>query len=147
MVRVDVAGLDQVVPGVTVLAPRHALIANDQRLLLTSTPTVRRAVEIAGLPELIDVVFTGRVAERSTTQAVPPRPDRHHPVPTIEVHAQLTIHADELHPGDVVDYCGIPHLLTRVDRGAGLAWPVAYDDTGWAMALGHDVIVLHRTVR
>lgn len=145
VVRVDVAGLDHVIPGVSVLAPRHALLANDGRLLLTSTPMVRKAVDIAGLPELIDLTFTGRTLDRSAPRGVPPRPDPQHPVPTIEVHAELTVHADELHPGDVIDYCGVAHLLTRVERGAGLAWPVAYDDTGWAMALGHDVIVLHRT--
>ena len=55
-----------------------------------------------------------------------------------------TIYADELQPGDVVDYHGRPHLVTHVDRGAGWAWPVAFDDAGWAMALGHNLVAVHR---
>ncbi|MET0324070.1 MAG: hypothetical protein ABW219_02520 [Ilumatobacteraceae bacterium] len=65
----------------------------------------------------------------------------------IEGDHELTIHADDLHPGDVIDYRGDLHLVTRVDRGAGWSWPVAADDDGWAMALGHDLIVLHRRDR
>jgi hypothetical protein len=53
-----------------------------------------------------------------------------------------TIHADELQSGDVVEYLGASHRVTHVDRMAGWAWPVAYDDRGWAMALGHDILVL-----
>jgi len=53
-----------------------------------------------------------------------------------------TIPADEVHAGDVVVYRGELHHVTRVDRGGGWAWPVAYDDAGWAMALGHDLVVL-----
>ena len=56
---------------------------------------------------------------------------------------QLMIHADDLHPGDIVDYGGHLHRVTRVDRGEGWSWPVACDESGWAMALGHDLIVLH----
>ena len=58
--------------------------------------------------------------------------------------SEVAIHADELHPGDVVDYCGALHHVTRVDRGAGWSWSVASDGTGWAMALSHDVMVLRR---
>ena len=67
--------------------------------------------------------------------------------PAIEVLAEVMIPADELHPGDVVDYCGHLHRVTKVDRGDGWSWPVASDDDGWAMALGHDLIVLHRLER
>jgi hypothetical protein len=55
-----------------------------------------------------------------------------------------TIHAHDLRAGDIVDYHGQRHRLTHVDRHAGWAWPVAFDDTGWAMALGHDLVVVHR---
>jgi len=52
-----------------------------------------------------------------------------------------TIHADELQVGDVVEHLGARHLVRHVDRRAGWAWPVAFDDAGWAMALGHDLVV------
>ena len=55
-----------------------------------------------------------------------------------------TIHADELQPGDVVLYGGSHHRITRVDRKEGWAWPVAVDGTGWALALDHRVIGVHR---
>jgi hypothetical protein len=55
-----------------------------------------------------------------------------------------TIHADELQPGDVVAYDGRHHQITRVDRRDGWAWPVAADDTGWAIALNHHLIDVHR---
>ena len=55
-----------------------------------------------------------------------------------------TIHADDLQPGDVVDYHGHPHQVTHVDRRDGWAWPVAFDDAGWAMALGHDLVAVYR---
>jgi hypothetical protein len=55
-----------------------------------------------------------------------------------------TIYADDLRPGDVIDYQGRPHHVTHVDRGDGWAWPIAFDDTGWAMALGHELVAVHR---
>jgi hypothetical protein len=55
----------------------------------------------------------------------------------------MTIHADELRPGDVVAYDGHYRKVTHVDRRGGWAWPVAADDSGWAMALGH-LIDVHR---
>jgi hypothetical protein len=51
-----------------------------------------------------------------------------------------TIHADELLPGDVVVYGGHYHQITHVERRGGWSWPVAADDTGWAIALGHHLI-------
>jgi hypothetical protein len=56
-----------------------------------------------------------------------------------------TILAHDLQPGDVVDYHGALHRITQVHRGDGWAWPVAYDDTGWAMALGDELVVALRT--
>jgi hypothetical protein len=56
-----------------------------------------------------------------------------------------TIHADQLQPGDVVVYDGRDRQITRVDRREGWAWPVAADDTGWAIALSHLLIDVHRT--
>jgi hypothetical protein len=55
-----------------------------------------------------------------------------------------TIYADNLQPGDVVDYHGHPHEVTQVRRGAGWAWPVAFDDAGWAMALAHELVTVRR---
>jgi hypothetical protein len=55
-----------------------------------------------------------------------------------------TIYADDLQPGDVVDYQGHLHQVVHVDRAAGWAWPVAFDDSGWAMALGHHLVAVHR---
>ena len=55
-----------------------------------------------------------------------------------------TIYADELQPGDVVDYHGHPQQVTRFDRRHGSPWPIAFDDAGWAMALGHDLVEVDR---
>lgn len=54
------------------------------------------------------------------------------------------IHADELRPGDVVEYLGERHLVSRVNRPHGGAWSVACDDAGWAMALGHELVAVMR---
>jgi hypothetical protein len=56
-----------------------------------------------------------------------------------------TICAEQLRPGDVVvDDHGQVHAVTHVDRGDGWAWPVAFDDAGWAMALGRQLVAVHR---
>lgn len=52
----------------------------------------------------------------------------------------IEIHADEIRPGDVVDYGGHLHRVSHVDHLAGWSWPVASDDNGWAIALGDDVV-------
>jgi hypothetical protein len=57
-----------------------------------------------------------------------------------------TIHAEELRPGDVVDYQGQRHVVRRIHRQRSSSWPVACDDAGWAMALGHTLIAVHRPV-
>ena len=57
-----------------------------------------------------------------------------------------TIHADELQPGDIVAYDGHRHVITNVERRDGWAWPVAADGTGWAIALGHQLINVQRQV-
>ena len=54
------------------------------------------------------------------------------------------IYADDLQPGDVVEYQGHAHQVTHIDRRAGWAWAIAFDDDGWAMALGHDLVAVHR---
>jgi len=59
-------------------------------------------------------------------------------------HSMNRIHADDLQPGDVVDYHGHPHRVTHIDRRNGWAWPVAFDDAGWAMALGHNLVTVDR---
>ena len=50
------------------------------------------------------------------------------------------IHADELRPGDIVALDGERHRIAGVDLRAGWAWPIARDDHGWAMAIGHDLV-------
>jgi hypothetical protein len=56
----------------------------------------------------------------------------------------ITIFADELRPGDVVDYHGRPHRVACIDRRDGWAWPVAFDGTGWAIALGRELVLVTR---
>ncbi len=48
----------------------------------------------------------------------------------------IIIQADQIRPGDVVEYHGVAHLVSDVDRRRGGAWPVARDGAGWAIALG-----------
>jgi hypothetical protein len=48
----------------------------------------------------------------------------------------ISVHADELRPGDVVEYGGRSHRITDILRRAGFSWPIAVDGTGWAIALG-----------
>jgi hypothetical protein len=55
-----------------------------------------------------------------------------------------TIHTDEVRPGDVVMYNGHDRLITRVDWQVGWAWPVAADNTGWAIALGGGLVEVRR---
>jgi hypothetical protein len=54
------------------------------------------------------------------------------------------IHADEIRPGDVVEYHGEHHVVCRVERGDGAAWAVASDGTGWAIALGRESVAVER---
>ena len=63
---------------------------------------------------------------------------------SIQVSAMTTIHADQLQPGDVVVYGGHRRQITHVERRRGWAWPIATDDSGWAIALGHQLIDVHR---
>jgi hypothetical protein len=55
-----------------------------------------------------------------------------------------TIPAHELRPGDVVAYDGRSIEVTRVDRCDGWAWPIATDEAGWAIALGQQLVAVHR---
>ena len=56
----------------------------------------------------------------------------------------MAIHADELRAGDVIEYQGEQRRVARVDRRAGWAWPIAADESGWAIALNHHVIEVRR---
>ena len=59
--------------------------------------------------------------------------------------AMMAIHADELRAGDVIEYHGEQHRVTRVDRRAGWAWPIAADESGWAIAcVNHHLIEVQR---
>lgn len=56
----------------------------------------------------------------------------------------IMIHSDDLRAGDVVDYHGELHTVAHVDREVGWSWPVAFDDAGWAIALGRDLLRVDR---
>lgn len=56
----------------------------------------------------------------------------------------ITIYTAELKPGDVIDDHGIEHRVAHIERHPGWAWPIAFDDNGWAIALGHDLIAVER---
>jgi hypothetical protein len=56
----------------------------------------------------------------------------------------ISIHADDLRPGDLLDYRGQPHRITDVLRRAGWSWPIAVDGTGWAIALGNGPLSVWR---
>jgi hypothetical protein len=53
----------------------------------------------------------------------------------------IKVHADEIQPGDVIRYHGRRHRITNVVQGAGWAWPIAADGTGWAIALDHHHLI------
>jgi hypothetical protein len=55
-----------------------------------------------------------------------------------------TIHADELQPGDALVWDGHNHRIIHVDRRDGWAWPIAGDETGWAIALDDHLIDVDR---
>ncbi len=56
----------------------------------------------------------------------------------------ISIHADELRAGDLVNYDGRPHRITDVIRRPGSSWPIAVDGTGWAIALGNGPVSVWR---
>jgi hypothetical protein len=56
----------------------------------------------------------------------------------------IKVHADEIQPGDVIEYHGRWHRVTDVIRRAGWAWPIAADGTGWAIALDHHLVTVSR---
>jgi hypothetical protein len=60
------------------------------------------------------------------------------------VTTNTSIHADELRPGDLLEYDGQAHRITEVRRCAGSSWPVASDGTGWAIALGRKPVRVWR---
>jgi hypothetical protein len=51
-----------------------------------------------------------------------------------------TVRADEVRPGDVITVNCQAHEISHVHRRAGWAWPIASDDTGWAMALSQTLV-------
>lgn len=59
---------------------------------------------------------------------------------------RTTIPSLDVEAGDVIDCCGRPHRVTHVDLHGGWAWPIAFDDEGWAMALGPVPVEVRRDV-
>jgi hypothetical protein len=56
----------------------------------------------------------------------------------------MIIEAEQVRTGDIVEYGGEHHLVTEVRRPSGALWPVACDGAGWAIALGHQQLVVQR---
>jgi hypothetical protein len=56
----------------------------------------------------------------------------------------IIIQADQVRPGDVVEYHGEPHLVCDVGRRQGGAWAIARDGAGWAIALGEQQLRVRR---
>ncbi len=54
----------------------------------------------------------------------------------------VIIQADQIRPGDIVEYHGVRHLVSEVRRERGSAWPIACDATGWAIALGTQPLIV-----
>jgi hypothetical protein len=59
----------------------------------------------------------------------------------------VIIQADQIRPGDIVEYHGVRHLVSEVRRDRGSAWPVACDATGWAIALGTQPLIVRAAPR
>ena len=57
----------------------------------------------------------------------------------------ISVNANQLRPGDFVEYGGRQHRITDVLHRAGFSWPVAVDGTGWAMALDQRPITVRRS--
>jgi hypothetical protein len=51
-----------------------------------------------------------------------------------------TMGVDEVRHSDVIDDYGELRRISRVERREGWAWPIACDDTGWAIALGRGLV-------
>jgi hypothetical protein len=58
--------------------------------------------------------------------------------------SEMVINAEKLQAGDIVEYGGARHLVAEIRRPCGAAWPVAVDGTGWAIALGAQLLVVER---
>jgi hypothetical protein len=56
----------------------------------------------------------------------------------------MIIEADKVRAGDIVEYGGERHLVTEIRRPSGASWSLACDGAGWAIALGHQPLVVQR---
>jgi hypothetical protein len=54
------------------------------------------------------------------------------------------VRTDQIRPGDVVTYRGRRRRIVHIVRRDGWAWSIAADETGWAIALGSDLIEVQR---
>lgn len=55
-----------------------------------------------------------------------------------------SIHAEELRPGDLLEYHGQVHRITQILHSSGWSWPIAVDGTGWGIALGRSRVSVWR---
>ena len=86
--------------------------------------------------------FVIRIVNRG--DVVPPAPQESGTTIRVRGAAMTEIRADELRAGDIVEYRGARHVICRIDRSDGAAWPVASDGTGWAIALGGEPVLVQR---
>lgn len=56
----------------------------------------------------------------------------------------MVIAAEQLRPGDIVEYGGVRHVVAEIRRPCGAAWPMAVDHDGWAIALGTQPLLVER---
>lgn len=59
----------------------------------------------------------------------------------------ITIKAEQIRAGDIIEYGGERHVVTEVRRPTGAAWPMACDGAGWAIALGSQPLAVQRPQR
>jgi hypothetical protein len=57
----------------------------------------------------------------------------------------LSVRSDHLRAGDTIVDGGRARRIVRVDHRPGWAWPIGWDDTGWANLLGSHLIQVQRT--
>ena len=56
----------------------------------------------------------------------------------------MIIEAEQVRPGDIVEWHGVPHVVSEVRRPCGAAWSMARDASGWAIALGSQPVEVRR---
>ena len=92
------------------------------------------------------VLGAGRQPSSALPLATGPLPAKRSTSTTTDRRTAMTIYEDEIQPGDVVEWGGCQRQIVRIDLHAGWAWPIAVDACGWAIALGHRLVDVRRSV-